>query len=701
MARRRILLYGDVDLNIIDGSAVWLTSLAFTLSQNKSNRVYVLLKAKPKRDQLIRDLLSHKNINVLNPYTLFPDKEFSNNRLTTTEASSLIQELDQKYKFSLIIIRGFDQCEKAVNQCTEPNKIIPYITDFTCDQEIISREEADRLIHIYDKVRCMFAQTPLMISILKEIINPAEDKFKLLTPMIPDYPPEEPSFRNLANTLVYVGKFAKNWYTFEMLQAFTKMHGVKFNIAGDKFHLDLNDKKEEIIDILQNDRNINWIKGVSREESNQLISESDIGISWRSPELDNDNSVELSTKILEYGRLGKPSIVRKTLIHQELFGADYPLFVDDETDLVNRVESVFSDPALYRKAAKTVYKACSYYTFLNSARRLQPVIESFPAPKKNLVFAGHDLKFAELIIGYFQAHPDYEVRIDTWLDHSHHDEEHSASCIEWADIIFCEWGLGNAVWYSQNKKPHQTLIVRMHLQERETAFSTRINIEAIDRIIAISPYIYEEFNRLLPFPRELYTMIYNIMDTRSLRLEKSKECRYNLAIIGILPARKRLDRALNIFEKLFEKDHRYKLIIKGKMPDEVDWLVKREKEMAYFNSLFERIENSAFKENVIFEPHGDIPAFLQKIGFVLSTSEFESFHLGPMEGMASGAVPLILHWDGAETIYPDEYIFESEDEVVNYVLAVNENLIGSESLKDYPKMKFDKSVILPKIESLF
>jgi len=43
---RKILLYGDVDLNIIDGSAVWLVSMAEALSRTGSE-VCVLLKTGP------------------------------------------------------------------------------------------------------------------------------------------------------------------------------------------------------------------------------------------------------------------------------------------------------------------------------------------------------------------------------------------------------------------------------------------------------------------------------------------------------------------------------------------------------------------------------------------------------------------------------------------------------------------------------
>ena len=53
---RRILIYGDVDLNVIDGSSVWLANLAKLLSMEEDVMVDVLLKKRIRRDVLVRQL---------------------------------------------------------------------------------------------------------------------------------------------------------------------------------------------------------------------------------------------------------------------------------------------------------------------------------------------------------------------------------------------------------------------------------------------------------------------------------------------------------------------------------------------------------------------------------------------------------------------------------------------------------------------
>ncbi|GHH97442.1 glycosyltransferase family 4 protein [Neobacillus kokaensis] len=314
--------------------------------------------------------------------------------------------------------------------------------------------------------------------------------------------------------------------------------------------------------------------------------------------------------------------------------------------------------------------------------------------KVKLVFAGHDLKFAKLIIDYLEKSNRFEIRLDQWAGHNAHDEKYSKECLNWADVIVCEWGLGNAVWYSSHKQPHQKLIVRMHRQELDTAYPKEFTIENIDVLIAISPYVYEEFYRVFKLPREKMKMIYNVLDANKLDKPKTAESDFHLGIIGIAPKMKRLDLALDVLEKLWLKDKRYKLFVKGKLPQEYPWLWKKDEEREYYESQFQRIEKAEWKNAVAFDGFGDIDEWLQKIGFVLSTSDFESFHLAPGEGMASGAPPLILKWDGSNTIYNKEFLLGNIDDMVNRVLDYNEmNTNQKEEIrqkaKNFVNQRFD------------
>ncbi len=64
----RVLIYGDVDLNLIDGSAVWLASLAQVLGGMPDVAATVLQKTPVTRDLVIRSAAALPNVRFLDPW---------------------------------------------------------------------------------------------------------------------------------------------------------------------------------------------------------------------------------------------------------------------------------------------------------------------------------------------------------------------------------------------------------------------------------------------------------------------------------------------------------------------------------------------------------------------------------------------------------------------------------------------------------
>ncbi|MCM1989297.1 glycosyltransferase [Oceanirhabdus seepicola] len=324
--------------------------------------------------------------------------------------------------------------------------------------------------------------------------------------------------------------------------------------------------------------------------------------------------------------------------------------------------------------------------------------------KIKLLFAGHDLKFAKMLIEYFKSKKNYEVKIDLWKGHNQHNEELSYKCLKWADVIVCEWGLGNSVWYSNHKRKNQVLIVRMHLQELKTKYPFKFNMKNINRIITVGPKIARDLKSKFKIPDSKLSIIYNLIDSEKLNSNKTKDCKYNLGLLGCCPSRKRLDKALDIFEKLWSKDKKYKLYIKGKHPKEYSWLWKKKDEKEFYESVFKRINDSKWKDSVIFEPwSSDVFNWFSKIGFILSVSDFESFHLAVAEGMASGSIPIIYNWEGANELYPRKFVFKNNEEAALLIHNIGKDN-GLNSLQKYvvkfARGRFDKKIICSKWEEI-
>ncbi|MET2869537.1 glycosyltransferase [Exiguobacterium profundum] len=675
----RILVYGDVNLNLIDGSAIWLTSVVHMLNQDPNIEVDVLLKrsiVKPEVTASIKQLDRVRFIDVFTEDSTKKDEPYYEKKvLQPEEAAQLIHELVETKQYDMTFIRGFQLAYALSDYEHTMKKTWTYLTDFTHDSSAASQEELARLKKIADRSARMLCQTAEMKAYFETFLQTPKP-FLILNPMIPNMREATPTFKRQAKRLVYTGKFAPLWYSAEILDALEKvrvrMPDVELKVAGDKFNQDPNNPnfRKEVTHRLQTDEGVHWLKGIPRADVETLIEESDIGISWRHPDL--DDSLELSTKLLEYGALGKPVLLNRNKMHEMLLGSSYPLFVNSEDEFIEKVELAFTHPAIYKDAAERLYNMAKNYTFASTFERLRDAI--WEMQKTTILFAGHDLKFIRMFMERFEADPSYRVLVDQWDGHKIHDVNHSKACLAQADVIFCEWGLGNAVWYSQHKLPHQRLIVRIHRQEKETPFPREYALDNIDRIILVSPYMLEEMHRLFGIPRHQMTVIYNAVDAD--KLDKPKQVddlTFRLGMIGMNPKLKRPDLALDVLEELLKTDKRYQLHFKGHHPKDVYWIGKREEESAYYEALLKRIEESDLRDHVHFDGHGnDVDTWLQSIGFVFSTSDLESFHLAPAEAMAAGSYPLIRHWTGAETIYPDELLVTDTMEFVDTILSYKE-----------------------------
>lgn len=290
--------------------------------------------------------------------------------------------------------------------------------------------------------------------------------------------------------------------------------------------------------------------------------------------------------------------------------------------------------------------------------------------KPRLVIAGMDLKFIQGAVSALEEH--FQVRIDQWSGHDKHDEAISRDLLEWADVIHCEWLLGNAVWYSRRKRPGQRLTVRTHLFEMDREYGDLIDRDAVDVFIAVSLPTLEDIQARFAFPRERVRLIPNFIDVQSYQRSADPSRVFNLAIVGVLPARKGYHRALELLRDLRMIDQRYNLTVFGKMPVEVPWVVRDPDEREYYEYCDAYITRNALDSAITFAGWVDMREALAGMGVVLSVSDFESFHVAPAEAFAAGNVALFLPWRGVEYIYPAEYICENLERMRECILALRD-----------------------------
>lgn len=684
-----LLIYADVNMNVIDGSSIWLASITEAIAEH-AGKIHLLLKSNISRDTVLRPLLSKENIKIIEPLEFGIEK----NELDIEAAVSLIEILDGIYGgYRRIVLRGFNLCKVASSNKSLHGRIWAYLTDYYEIDKIKSQRTdksgtAELIPDFTEHFDLFLAQTEEIRDDLNKRHNIPLDRLSLAPPMIPvresrAAKPSQPSKKKLK--IGYAGKIAPEWGVRELIlfskQAQKRKINVEVHIIGDKIHrntITYPTFHEDMKELLQNSRNTVWHGGLSREDTLELMSTMDICWGYRSKLLE-DNTLELSTKTLEYLSLGLPTIISRNSINERLCGNEYPYFIDTGSEIFEQtfeiIEKINSKPP----QPDVLKQLVAEYTIPEIGKKyfsglIKSIEADFKSKRKRVVLNGHDLKF----ISEFESNlkkQGHDVRRDIWGWGDAKSIIRSKQLAKWGEVIISEWGLSNAVWYSENISTNQTHYIRVHLQEineKARKFPPKINMNSVNKVIFVSENVRKTAIRMFNWPEDKCTVIHNYVNVNLFNRPKTKSAEYTLAIVGIVPQRKRLDRAVDLVRSLRMSDSRWRLVIKGKLPHDYAFMHApgRRDELVYYDEQYKRFETDHHLRGAVsfeaFTP--SLAEWYTRIGYILSPSDFESFHYSIAEGAASGAVPIIWPWDGAEEFYPNSWIGQNYSEIVDMVL---------------------------------
>lgn len=682
----KILIFADLDVRLIDGSSTWLASLAEVLSAG-GHRVQLLSKVRFDESRVL-DRLGGR----------FPDvsidmPEDDDSVLDPNSAAARASRLHEQHDFDAIIVRGFNACFAFSKLQDLSSKLWSYITDLPFPIDELSKYQSDRLEQVASRSFRMFAQTEAARSYLEAVAPSASGKTLLLPPMVPDEAFESGSWAIGQGTplrLIYAGKLAKQWHTREMLALPDALRDRSIDaelvVVGDKLQHDVDapawaDDMHAALIAADEDENsrVAWLGGLPRNEVLQQLSRAHIGIGWRSPAL--DSSLEVSTKALEYAATSTLPLVNQSTDHLSLWGEDYPLFVSSEDsvhDVADRI--VAAMPKLASAVASVRSTAFDFsmdaaVTRLN--RQLARSVRKTPSGRRptKIVISSHDFKFLGELVDGLNQQPDLELAFDGWTSLHNHDEVSSLDIKSDADVVFCEWAGPSLVWHAENKIPGTKLITRLHGFELRGPWLKNLTVEAVDQWVFVSERYRTMAIDQLNLDFDSTTVIPNMIDADDFDRPKLAGSGFQLGMVGIVGFGKRPDRVLDLLEQLLEHDDRYILRIKGRPPWDYphEWRDPLQRQL--YLDFYSRIRNSeALRTHIAFESFSpDIASWLRGIGFVLSPSHNESFHLAPVEGMASGAVPIVWQREGAEEIFGKDWLVENTHEATQKILSLNSN----------------------------
>lgn len=688
--KKRVLICANPDLNYIDGSSIWSQTIALATAASGIAKVDFLAKSKPERDELFGPVLNAPNLNVIDG----SDKKHWNGksyrRLTLPMMAKLAVTLDAANHYDVIIVRGFEIATTLLNEATVLGKTWMYLTDIPQSIEQYSQEERQQMQQVAQGCARLLCQTQGFIELWKTLVPDVPgNKISLYTPVIPDLLSNLTPIIERQKRAVYAGKFKSEWKTLEMAEAWPDVHKLVLNsqfvMIGDKIHNEPGPQnyQQRMRQALESTPGLNWLGAQSRERVQHELQQARVGLSWRAENM--NDTVEYSTKILEYGGAGCAAILNRNPLHETLLGNDYPLYANSEQEFQSQLHKALTNEATTQQAADRLKELAERHTFSTRVGEIRQWLAetvgnnqqtSLVTQKTRVLVAGHDLKFFNLLQKKLETSGQFEFLVDQWQGHAKHDEAKSRELLDQADVIFCEWCLGNLKWYSYNKRPHQRLVARFHAQETRTPYMAEANWDAINHVIFVSEHTRHQALELLKgFPKDRTSIIPNYLDSNKFNpKKKTGDARFTLGMIGVAPKSKRLDRAIDLLELLLERDNCYCLRVKGKNPLDYSWLLKQEDELEYYISLYRRINSdSKLRHKVIFDPPGDnVNEWFTMVGFILSPSDFESFHMAIGEGMLTGTIPIIWDWEGADEIWPAENVIKSTENARDLLVRANQ-----------------------------
>lgn len=694
-------IYADINPNAIDGSSIWMMSISEVLSA-VFDQVFLVLKTEPTDRRLVSAVENLSNVFLDFPKA-FPEGEKTGKKpfeMTIPQAADRIQELHNSENFNAIIVRGLEACNELSNRKDLASRLWSYVTDLPFPPSKLSQRGLKRLERIAVRSAGLFSQTESSRSYYESLAPSAPGKTRLLPPMIPDQAfasdMEYLHDDSRALEIVYSGKFAREWKTLEMLELPAKLaeRGVeaRLSIVGQKINRSKADPQwlPAMRDSLERASSgefpgVRVLGALSRAESIEVIKGADLGIGWRTSEL--DSSMEISTKALEYSAAGTPPILNRNTDHESMLGKDYPFFVNAETTIDELARLIVDQRTKIEVARHTANRAVQMYAMSEAAAGLNRVfsrtldLNSRSEGHSNkveactkLLVASHDLKFAGELLNQVTNDQSFDLEYDHWESLHVNDVQKSQELAAWADTVFCEFAGPNLAFYSNKLPEGKRLVARLHGFEvrNKAKWFDNVNFDRVDKVVTVSERYKQQALEFLPELEGKLHVITNMIDTVDFDRPKSPDARFHIGLVGTVPFLKRPDRALSMLKKLLEEDDRYVLHLKGRMPWDYPYVWKDKIQRHQYLDFFASINaDEKLKSHVIFDPFStDIASWLRGIGFVLSPSDEESFHLAPAEGMASGSVPVVWERDGAVEIFGNSYVYSDEDRIVNHILSL-------------------------------
>jgi glycosyltransferase involved in cell wall biosynthesis len=219
--------------------------------------------------------------------------------------------------------------------------------------------------------RHVVVQSEGMRRLLESVVPQARGRTITLPPGIPETTSRRADPGRPVQRLLYTGKFHPFYPVERMIEFLVELRrdalpDLEFHVAGDKI---MNVERDpgyaaRMRGLLETTPGVIWHGSLPREEVVDLVAQGGVALNvWDYGHGPRMNELVVSTKLLDYASVGVPVVLTRTPTQLELYGEDYPLFVDAVDDALPLLRRVLTEPDLYRLTAERSYEASRAFTY--------------------------------------------------------------------------------------------------------------------------------------------------------------------------------------------------------------------------------------------------------------------------------------------------------------------------------------------------
>jgi hypothetical protein len=668
----RVLLYGDGNINLIDGSTIWLVSMAEVLARTGAH-VTLFLKAKANTRRTFVSLDRLDNVTVVDPFEkLEPSPKIA--PLTVDEVAAHVCQLDQVEPFDVVLVRGSEIAKALTRTGRFDGRLWPYVIDVPGPEVTPTPAELAELAEIALASDRMLVQTEDSRAYMEYRVPESVGKCFVILPMIPDDLRPLEGRRAHVDTLVgvYSGKFAMPWRTLELAalpeQLGSRGISLALSMVGDKImHSAVQPNwKKAMSQALRDSPGLLWTGGMAREDALAYCRTAQVGFSWRARELDSTH--EISTKVLEYCAMGVAPVLNRIQAHVDLLGEDYALFVeDDPRSVADAVARVAHDPELLTRSQDVAVSAVSDYRMSAAAERIGAALAASgrrqgvgavrPQTPVSVLVVGRELPAVSHLVNAARAvTPD--VRVVELPDAPVHEPIASSSVDDPA-------GTSSVVVFSAPQPPTPELVEQFKHGRRLVVHVRDAAAVDADTPPGVDAYLFDTETQRRDFAdgggelEAVHAPV--VVDAEYYDRPGDPARATHVGVLDFAPSRRRPDLALDVLEGLHEAGCEAVLHLRGDLPwlDAATWADPAERD--YYRELFDRIEASpVLRDHVSFEPAGaDLPNWWGRLGWVLETVDQHSVDLRLLQAAAGGALVRVPRSDLVADLYGADAAYDS------------------------------------------